>query len=440
MLSRFLPPVNFRAEIEPLLGKAALLGRTGAPLDFAESAVLVGTIRMGYGHYRMARAAATWAVRAKKTFVHDPLSIDSPEAAIIKANERLYSAASRLSAAAGGPVESAWGAVTRSGGPLSQSSSRMLARGLRRLMDGLPKEWPVVAAHPWNAHLASACGFARIVNLVPDSYPQHFNFVPKTLNAAQNEESRQKLVALGAPAGETLALGHWVPAELVENAPADCEARLARLRRKSPLRLLFSVGGAGAQGAYLEDLFARLAPRARRGRLRLIINAGDHARVAQNLERCLSALDLKPLRLSGGRALDDFIAAHPLGGAEMDAPAVLVSASSPLEAVAATDELIRAADVLATKPSELAFFPAPKLHIRRVGDHEAASAVYSAALGDGTPERREPAEAAAEVEGWLDDPAGLARMNESVKAAALRGVYSGAQKAVALALGGTEER
>ncbi|HVA65610.1 MAG TPA: hypothetical protein VNK24_01635 [Elusimicrobiota bacterium] len=437
MLSRFLPRIDFRAKLEPLLGGADILGRDGAPLDLAQSAVLVGTLRMGYGHYRMARAAATWAVRVRKTFVHDPLSIDSPEAALIKASERLYSAASRLSAAAGGPIESAWGAITKSGGPLSQSSSRIMARGLKRLMTGLPQNWPVVAAHPWNAHLAAGCGFDRVVNLVPDSYPQHFNLVPNTINAAQNEESRQRLVALGAPAEETPALGHWVPAELVENAPADCEARLARLRRKSPLRLLFSVGGAGAQGAYLEDLFVRLAPHARQGRLRLIVNAGDHARVAKSLSRALSALGLTPLRLESGRALDQFIAAHPLGGAEMDAPAVLITASSPLEAVAATDGLIRIADVLITKPSELAFFPAPKLHIRRVGDHEAASAVYSAGLGDGTPERREPAEAAAEVKGWLDDPAGLARMNESVKAAALRGVYSGAQKAVTLALDAT---
>ena len=40
------------------------------------------------------------------------------------------------------------------------------------------------------------------------------------------------------------------------------------------------------------------------------------------------------------------------------------------------------------KPGELAFIPAPKLLIRRVGAHEAASAVRAAELGDATAELR----------------------------------------------------
>ena len=59
-------------------------------------------------------------------------------------------------------------------------------------------------------------------------------------------------------------------------------------------------------------------------------------------------------------------------------------------AVATTDILCRIADVLVSKPSELAFYPVPKLHIRRVGDHEAFSAVRSSELGDGTLEARPP--------------------------------------------------
>lgn len=49
-------------------------------------------------------------------------------------------------------------------------------------------------------------------------------------------------------------------------------------------------------------------------------------------------------------------------------------------AVAATDVLTRVADVLACKPSELAFYPVPKLMIRRVGDHEQVSAVVLSLL------------------------------------------------------------
>merc|ERR1719223_509008 len=58
-------------------------------------------------------------------------------------------------------------------------------------------------------------------------------------------------------------------------------------------------------------------------------------------------------------------------------------------AVATTDILSNVADVLACKPSELAFYPIPKLMIRRVGDHEAYSALRASELGDGTLEVRE---------------------------------------------------
>lgn len=40
------------------------------------------------------------------------------------------------------------------------------------------------------------------------------------------------------------------------------------------------------------------------------------------------------------------------------------------EAVYCTNLLMRSCDVLVTKPSELAFYPVPKLFIKRVGGHE----------------------------------------------------------------------
>ena len=41
---------------------------------------------------------------------------------------------------------------------------------------------------------------------------------------------------------------------------------------------------------------------------------------------------------------------------------------------------IPVADILCCKPSELAFYPVPKLMIRRVGDHEAHSATRAVRL------------------------------------------------------------
>ena len=58
-------------------------------------------------------------------------------------------------------------------------------------------------------------------------------------------------------------------------------------------------------------------------------------------------------------------------------------------AVATTDILCNVSDVLACKPSELPFYLIPKLIIRRVGDHEAYSALRASELGNGTLEVRE---------------------------------------------------
>jgi hypothetical protein len=53
-------------------------------------------------------------------------------------------------------------------------------------------------------------------------------------------------------------------------------------------------------------------------------------------------------------------------------------------AVYATNLLMRISDVMITKPSELSFYPVPKLFIQRVGRHEAWGAIRGSEIGDGT--------------------------------------------------------
>ena len=103
-------------------------------------------------------------------------------------------------------------------------------------------------------------------------------------------------------------------------------------------------------------------------------------------------------------------------------------------AVATTDILSRVADVLACKPSELAFYPCPKLMIRRVGDHEAYSALRASELGDGTLEVREIADAMAYVNLFVDGPDLLTMMNEMVVKNKAAGLYDGCKTAVELAM------
>ena len=108
-------------------------------------------------------------------------------------------------------------------------------------------------------------------------------------------------------------------------------------------------------------------------------------------------------------------------------------------AVATTDILSRVADVLACKPSELAFYCLPKLHIRRVGDHEADSAKRASELGDGTLEARELEDALDYVNYFLEGPDLLVSMNRSIINNNKIGVYNGCQRAVSMALGNLKE-
>jgi len=65
-------------------------GATGfkAPAE----AIVVGTIRMGFGHHRIAYAATSWALGAgRPTYFHDLLNVDSPEAQLIIDMDKLYS-------------------------------------------------------------------------------------------------------------------------------------------------------------------------------------------------------------------------------------------------------------------------------------------------------------------------------------------------------------
>jgi hypothetical protein len=118
-----------------------------------------------------------------------------------------------------------------------------------------------------------------------------------------------------------------------------------------------------------------------------------------------------------------------LNGREPDHNITLCTFTEYFPAVATTDILCRVADVLTCKPSELAFACVPKLHIRRVGDHEADSARRAAELGDGTLEAREVSDALDYIDLFLHSTL-LTEMNETILKQHSIKVYHGCQVAV----------
>lgn len=105
------------------------------------------------------------------------------------------------------------------------------------------------------------------------------------------------------------------------------------------------------------------------------------------------------------------------------------------EAVYCTNLLMRSADVLLTKPSELAFYPIPKLFLKRVGGHEKWGAIHGAEFGDGTMECEDVPHTLQMVRMFLDDDALLREMCGAIITNKSIGLYDGAYKAVEIAMG-----
>ena len=89
--------------------------------------------------------------------------------------------------------------------------------------------------------------------------------------------------------------------------------------------------------------------------------------------------------------------------------------------------------MLVTKPSELAFYPVPKLFIKRVGKHEMWGAIHSAEIGDGTLECRDIPHTIQMLDQFLETDL-LCEMCENIVANKKAGIYDGAKKVVELAV------
>ena len=104
------------------------------------------------------------------------------------------------------------------------------------------------------------------------------------------------------------------------------------------------------------------------------------------------------------------------------------------QAVYCTNLLMRSADVLVTKPGELAYYPVPKLFIKRVGGHERWGAIHSAEMGDGTLECEDIPHTRQMLDLFLDEDALLRDMCGNICQNKTIGLYDGAYNAVKLAM------
>ena len=435
--------ITDNAVMEPIGTKVLTFGE-GA--EFTEKSFLIGNIRMGFGHYRISMAMASCA----NALGYEPIWLDlnsfqgSACTGIISHQNDLYSMGSRLSQKSRLFNKLYWEKLNSEGfrklsyNSADQASAELMAN----LLKTLPKDLPYVATHVWPAQAAIHAGFRRVVNAIPDNWPMALHLAEGSIHTVQTHSSYLGYKALRGmdqkrdlkpiPEGDIRYVGHYIDHELVKDLESDTAKRVARIRDGKPVRYLLTVGGAGAQRELFADIIRTLLPDIRSGKAALFINTGDHANVWEGLQNDIP--DLKGAEVFTDRYED----AKAFAEAALDGEANGITAFCHKDIFAAvyiTNLLMRASDVLVTKPSELAFYPIPKLFIQHVGGHEIWGAIHSAEMGDGTYEVAPGRETSAMIRLLQDEKEILLNMNSQILKNKNEGLYNGAYEVIRIAAG-----
>lgn len=265
---------------------------------------------------------------------------------------------------------------------LERLARRGLGRGLLRHLEAHPG--PLVTTYFAPAIVADYAGYDSIYCLVTDA-DVHRVWVPRDpedsriVYLAPSARVVRRLEAYGVSRARIVLTGFPLPAALVAGSPSlpeQLRQRLARLDPEGtfrelhraeiravlgalgcetppgPVRIMFAIGGAGAQADVVEEYLEALQGRIWAGRMQVCLAAGIRKDVALRFERLLARL-----RLSEGVGRD----AHVLHAPDF---------RSYYEAF---NRALAHTDVLWTKPSELCFYAGLGLALvlsKPVGAHE----------------------------------------------------------------------
>ena len=121
------------------------------------------------------------------------------------------------------------------------------------------------------------------------------------------------------------------------------------------------MGGAGAQLKFVTALVKARAPLIKDGHVQLFLNAGDHIHMKNAFETTLKEVELEYTHEPTMKCVRDFWSKTKTE--EPTHQVTLFAFDGYFMAVATTNILCEVSDMLAAKPSELAFYPIPKLMI-----------------------------------------------------------------------------
>lgn len=428
-----------------------LLGEIGSPKKTEtsfdrEKGIIVGNIRMGFGHYRISMAIAS----AARSMGYVPYWMDLNSyrqttcTKVISAQNDLYSLGSRLSGKSRLFNKLVWEPMNYEGfRKLSYNASdQKNAELMAPVYRNVPKEIPVVATHVWPAQAAVHAGMKYVVNAIPDNWPMALHLAEGSLHTVQTHYAYQGYRILNGMRGNDvlqpmpddalLYVGHYIDHELVSNIEDDCKRRRKRKEEGKPMRFLLTIGGAGAQKEIFSAIIRSLMPAIRAKKAALYVNVGDYRNVWEELIKEIKGLSgVSKEHFNQWDKTRDF-AKEALTGEVYGVHAFWHE--NIFEAVYCTNLLMRSCDVLVTKPSELAFYPVPKLFIKRVGGHEQWGAIHSAEIGDGTLECRDIPHTLQMMKLFMEENHLLEDMCESIVRNKEAGIYDGAYKVVELAM------
>ena len=439
------------AYIGEMLGvKNIVIGKSepGTSKGFdTDNGIIVGNIRMGFGHYRISMAMASAANSLGLTPYWMDLN-SYPETTgtkVISAQNDLYSLGSRLSQKSKVFNKTVWEPINYTGfKQLSYNApDQKNAELMASVFENVPKDIPVIGTHVWPAQAALHAGMKYVVNAVPDNWPMALHFAEGAVHTVQTHYAYQGYRTMNGMAGDKVLkpmpadslvyTGHYIDDELVKNIKQDNKRRLARKAEGKPMRFLLTIGGAGAQKEIFAAIINELLPEIKKNRVALYINIGDYINVWEDLRKLAPDMYLyTKTHINDWEETKQFCADAIKGDVE---GIHLFCHENIFEAVYATNLLMRSCDVLVTKPSELAFYPVPKLFIKRIGGHEQWGAVHSAEMGDGSLECRDIPHTLQMARLFLEDDVTLKNMCDAIDLNKKMGVYDGAYNAVKIAMG-----
>jgi hypothetical protein len=412
-----------------------------------KNGIIVGNIRMGFGHYRISMAIAS----AANAMGYVPYWMDLNSYAnttctkVISAQNDLYSLGSRISQKSRLFNRLVWEPMNYEGfRKLSYNASdQKNAELMATVYKNIPKDIPVIATHVWPAQAAVHAGMKHVVNAVPDNWPMALHLSEGSVHTVQTHFAYQGYRILNGMCGKRVLnpmpedalcyTGHYIDHELVVNIENDCQARRSRKKNGEPMRFLLTIGGAGAQKEIFARIIRYLLPYIRRNRAVLYVNVGDYKNVWDEL-----VAQIPRMKEVSTEHFDNWEDTKNFAESALNGKVSGIHGfyhKNIFEAVYCTNLLMRSADVLVTKPSELAFYPVPKLFIKRVGGHEQWGAIHSAEIGDGTLECRDIEHTLQMINLFLKEDKLLLDMCDNIEKNKQAGIYNGAYEAVKIAVG-----